>query len=215
MRDLDSIVRPAMTGPSQPGELGAIVTSLHEIEQSLGVPMVDVLRVLADNLAAAPSTSVSRMMTADQEAALRAAGSFVDEMPPLEERASTTALHRTGDLLATALSTDEAAVRLGVTAGRVRQRLSNRTLLAVKVGAAHRLPAFQFTDDGELPGWDRVAPAFPSTAHPTAVAWFMQTPHPDLTAAGESLSPSQWLAGGGDIDRVVHLITTAFAVHAS
>ncbi len=216
MKDLDAILLAVNRG-ERPHleELATIVTSLHQLENSTRVPMVDLLRTLADSVSPVPQSPSSQTITADQESALRAAGSFVDEMPPAAQRASTTTLQRTSDLLATALTTDEAAARLGVTAGRVRQRVSNRTLLAVKVGTAHRLPAFQFTDDGELPGWDRVAPAFPTTAHPTAVAWFMQTPHPDLTVGGELLSPRDWLSSGGDAEHVVDIITTAFVVHAS
>lgn len=225
LKGLEAIVKAATTaGPqffkfSAPRtsvrEMTSILKSLRQIEGSIHVPAADLLQALADNVSATPTSPVSRTITADQEAALRAAGSFVDTMPPVAERASTTALQRTSALIANSLSTDEAAARLNVTAGRVRQRLTNRTLLAVKVGSAHRLPVYQFIDDGELPGWERVAPAFPITAHPTAVAWFMNTPHPDLTVADEAVSPSQWLTGGGDPKTVVDLITTAFVVHAS
>lgn len=199
----------------QGDELAAIVASLHQIERAIRVPVADLLRALADNVSAGPASPTWQTMSADQEAALRAAGSFVDEMAPIGERASTTALQRISGLVANALSTDEAAARLGVTPRRVRQRLSNRTLISVKVAKTHKLPAFQFTDAGELPGWDRVAPVFPVTAHPTAIAWCMQTPHPDLTVGGRPISPTDWLVDGGDIRNVVDLIATAFVVHAS
>lgn len=153
-------------------------------------------------------------MSPDQEAALRAAGSFVDGMPGVAERASTTALQRIGALIVSALSIDEAATRLGAAPGQVRQRLTSRTLLAVKVGDAYRLPGYQFTDDGELPGWERVAPSFPVTAHPIAVAWFTTTPHPDLTVADAVVSPSRWLTGGGDPETIVALITAAFVLRS-
>ncbi|WCB36921.1 hypothetical protein [Gordonia polyisoprenivorans] len=215
LQDLDAIMPADQGERRQPDELVAIVAALHQIESSTRVPVVDLLLALTDAVSTNPAWAPSRAMSADQEAVLLAAGSFVDEMPLAAERASTTALRRIGTLLASALSTDDAAARLGVTAGWVRQRLSHRTLLSVKVGTAHRLPVFQFAGDGELPGWGRVAPAFPITAHPIAVAWFMQNPHPDLSAAGESMAPSDWLSGGGDSERVIDLIATAFVVHAS
>lgn len=215
LSDLDAILQSGESQRPQLDELARIVRSLHQIEEAIGVPVADLLQALTDDISPVRALLASRAMTADQKAALRAAGSYVDEMPPAAERASTILLHRKSALIASALSTDEAAARLRVTPGQVRQRLSNHTLLAVKVGAVQRLPDFQFTADGELPGWNRVAPAFPSTAHPTAVAWFMQALHPDLTVDGETLSPSQWLSGGGATERIVDLITTAFVTHAS
>ncbi|GEE00596.1 hypothetical protein nbrc107696_10420 [Gordonia spumicola] len=85
----------------------------------------------------------------------------------------------------------------------------------MKVRNRHLLPSFQFTVDGELSGWAQMAPAFPTTAPPTSVAWFMRTPHPDLSLDGRAVSPVSWLAAGKDPGRVVDMITTAFEFHAS
>jgi hypothetical protein len=157
----------------------------------------------------------SSMLTSEQEMALRAAGSFVDKMPPPARRGSTITAKRTSELLATAFTVDQAATRLGVSSRRIRHRLAGRTLLSMKVRHRHWLPAFQFTDDGELSDWAQVAPAFPTTARPTSVAWFMQTPHPDSSLEGRALLPVSWLAAGNDSGRVVDMIITAFEFHGS
>lgn len=215
MQDLDKLVTASGSVPTTTGELAEIVSRLHTLEVVAGAPIIDTLAALTATASPAPIAPASQTLTADQEAVLRAAGSFVDEMPPVEERASTRTARRIVDMIATALTADEAANRLGVTPGRIRQRLGARTLLGVKVGSAHRLPDFQFTGDGELPGWDRIAPTVPEGAHPVSIARFMHTPHPDLTVAGEPLSPTDWLIGGGAPDRVASMIHTAFVVHAS
>ncbi|WP_156479399.1 helix-turn-helix domain-containing protein [Gordonia sp. QH-12] len=157
-------------------------------------------------------TSASKLLSIEQEAALRAAGSFVDQMPPIERRASTRTAQRIADLVATVLTAEEAARRLGVTPGHVQQRLRARTLFAMHVGSALRLPAFQFTESDELPGWDRIAPTIPESAHPVSVAGFMNAVHPDLTVAGEPVSPRDWLIGGGSPDHVARMIHAVFVV---
>ncbi|MCF8610201.1 helix-turn-helix domain-containing protein [Gordonia sp. HY285] len=157
----------------------------------------------------------SSILTADQEKALRAAGSFVDEMPPFEKRASTLATRRNINLLAHSFSTAEVADLLKVSQARIRQRATVRGLLAVKAGTKWRFPRFQFTADGEVTGWSRIAPIFPESAHPTSIAWFAQTPHSDLVVAGEAVSPIDWLAGGGSAERVSALVHVVFDVRGS
>lgn len=180
--------------------------------------MVDSRRAKQTSLGARAPTAVppaSSMLTSEQEVALRAAGSFVDQMPPPARRGSTIAANRTSELLATAFTVDQAATRLGITPRGIGHRLADRTLLSMTVRHRHWLPAFQFTADGELPGWAQVAPAFPTTAPPTSVAWFMQTPHPDLLLDGRAASPVGWLAAGKDPGPVVDMVITAFEFHAS
>jgi excisionase family DNA binding protein len=101
-------------------------------------------------------------------------------------------------LLQTGLTTAQAAKRLGVTDARIRQRLRDRTLLALREGRAWKLPAFQFTARGELPGWAEVCPAVPTMASPVALERWMNLPHPDLRVgpSEERVSPRAWLQQG-------------------
>jgi excisionase family DNA binding protein len=215
MRDLDDLMLAKQGRRADTAELDAIVAGLHRLEETTRSSVVELINAIAADLAPVPSVPASRNLSAEQEAALWAAGSFVDEMPPIAERASTKTAQRVVTMIAAALTTEEAAARLGVSASRIRQRLGERTLLAVKIGPAHRLPAFQFTADGELPGWGAVASTVPENAHLVSVDRFMGNPHPDLTAHGEVLSPIDWLTEGGAPGRVRNMIHTAFVVRAS
>lgn len=119
-----------------------------------------------------------------------------DEPDPLAVTAS-----RYAALLASALTTAEAAGLLGVSEGRVRQRLKYGTLYGVKAGRENRLPAFQFEGGGEVPGVGRVVRALRQGAHPVAVQNFFTSLNPDLYLDEEEerpLSPRDWLLSGGD-----------------
>lgn len=109
------------------------------------------------------------------------------EDPLVEGVASYAALLRSG------LTTAAAAARLGVSDARVRQRLADRSLFAVRQGPAWRLPLFQFGPDGELPGWGLVCAALPEGLSPVALERWLRTRHPDL---GEA--PREALLAGRD-----------------
>ncbi|MEQ1564514.1 MAG: hypothetical protein ABMA64_02665 [Myxococcota bacterium] len=101
-------------------------------------------------------------------------------------------------LIHTGLTTRQVAERLGVTDARVRQRLKDRTLLAVRAGKSWHLPEFQFTHKGELPGWGEVCPHLPSSASPVALERWLVLPHPDLVIGEDETptSPRDWLLAG-------------------
>ena len=111
-------------------------------------------------------------------------------------------------LLASALTTKEAAEVLEVGESRVRQRLRERTLYSVKAGRENRLPAFQFEGGKEVPGIAQVLKHVDRSLHPVAVLnWFM-LPNPDLFLDEEetgSVSPRHWLLSGGDPEILAHL----------
>jgi hypothetical protein len=110
-------------------------------------------------------------------------------------------------LLASALTTKEAAGVLEVGESRVRQRLGERTLYGVKAGRENRLPAFQFEGGKEVPGIAEVLARVDRSLHPVAVLnWFM-VPNPDLYLYEEAgpVSPRYWLLSGGDPEVLAHL----------
>jgi excisionase family DNA binding protein len=104
-------------------------------------------------------------------------------------------------LLASALTTKEAAEVLEVGESRVRQRLREKTLYGMKAGRENRLPAFQFAAGKEVPGIGKVLKHVDSSLHPVAVLnWFM-LPNPDLFLDEEEaspVSPRHWLLSGSD-----------------
>jgi hypothetical protein len=111
-------------------------------------------------------------------------------------------------LRTTGLTTQQAAERLGVNDSRVRQRLGERALYGLKAGDGWRLPAFQFSQAGLVPGIDRVLARLPEGLNPVAVFRWFHTPNPDLEETegqGRVLTPLQWLQIGNDPDVVAEL----------
>ena len=163
-----------------------------------------------------PAVDARQALPLAERAFLLHAGIAPDELAPLDAGVQTPELHTAATyagVLATALSVQEAARRLGVDASRIRQRLASHTLYGVRVDGMWRLPLFQFTDDGRrvIPGVGDLAPAFEGL-HPVDVATWFTSPHVDLVvgaggAAGTArdaadrtatnVTPRDWLLGGG------------------
>ena len=119
----------------------------------------------------------------------------VEEPDPLARTAA-----RYAALLATALTTREAAGLLGTGESRVRQRLKEKTLYGVKAGRENRLPAFQFEGGKEVPGIGEVLRHVDRSLHPVALSNWFTLPNPDLyldEEEEEAVSPREWLLSGG------------------
>ena len=120
---------------------------------------------------------------------------------------------RYAELVSSSLTTAEVARLLGVSEGRVRQKLGARQLLAIRQPAGergHLFPLFQFHARRPIPGLAMVLGAFPADLHPLAVRSFFLTASPDLAdeagnGDGEAQSPRDWLIGGGRPDAVAAL----------
>lgn len=191
-------------------EAQELATVLRHLEHRSGdVPLTDLLGEISRALGTPPPATSP--LTAAQEDALRAAGSYVTEMPPAAQRASTMAAKQHSELIATSLTTKDVAQLLSVTPGRISQRVAAKTLYSLRVGNTLRFPRFQFTEAGELPGWKHVCPTLPENVPPISVENLMTRPSPDLTQQGEQLSPAAWLASGGSPDDVVRLVRGAWA----
>jgi excisionase family DNA binding protein len=118
-------------------------------------------------------------------------------------------VHHAG-LLKTGLTTATAAARLGVTDARIRQRIEERSLFAMRSGHRWRLPDFQFVGNLEVPGWSIVCRRLPNEVSPVALDRWLRLPHPDLVADGadDGLAPLQWLHQGRLPDRVAELASS-------
>jgi hypothetical protein len=140
-------------------------------------------------------------------AALNAVG-----VPSNSEKASAAPFIQTATAHATLVSTSiplsEAARKLGVTDGRLRQRISERTLIGVHGpdGRALRIPLFQLTPEGEIPGLRLVLKAIRPELRPVQIAAFFTTPQSDLEGSeGEPTTPVAWLLSGHDPEPVREL----------
>ncbi|HEX4723434.1 MAG TPA: DNA-binding protein, partial [Pseudonocardiaceae bacterium] len=88
---------------------------------------------------------------------------------------------------------------------RVRHRLLAGRLVGWKDRGGWRLPRWQFTDHGVLPGVEQVIAALPEDQPALVIAAFMTTPQEDLMARSRAITPHEWLASGGDPQRVARL----------
>jgi hypothetical protein len=110
-------------------------------------------------------------------------------------------------ILDRSLSVEEAAKRLGVTTGRIRQRLlaDPPTLYGIRDGHVWRLPAFQFASKRLIPNVEQVIARLDPALDPVAVLnWFTQ-PNVDLEQGGQRVSPLDWLAQGHRAEPVLEL----------
>lgn len=154
-----------------------------------------------------PNPDPSHYFSADQRAALTDVG--LDISPRNEDepdfRARTVAAHAV--LADSALSVLEAAKALGVDDSRIRHRLKEGRLTGWK-DQGWRLPAWQFTGSGVLPGLEVVLRAIPEDQPALVVAAFMSTPQTDLVINEHPATPRQWLLSGGDPEHVAKLVAT-------
>lgn len=108
----------------------------------------------------------------------------------------------------TALTVAGAAERVNVDPSRIRHRLAENRLAGWKDRGGWRLPVWQFTNTGVLPGLDVVLAAIPEDQPPLVVAAFMTTLQEDLQLAGAPTTPRDWLLSTGDPARVARLAAT-------
>jgi hypothetical protein len=126
----------------------------------------------------------------------------LDDAHPLIRSAAAYAA-----LIGSSLSVAQAAARLHVEGSRVRQRLGERSLYGIKLRSGWRVPLFQFTDHGTVPGIDAVLPRLDPTLHPLSVVGWFTTPSPDLTYGDdeEPVSVLAWLMAGRSPQPVIEL----------
>lgn len=122
----------------------------------------------------------------------------------LVERAAFRSLTTAAALVATALTADQVATRLGLDASTVRHYRVSRRLYSINVDGRVLFPRWQFDDDGTkvIPGLMSVVPELDPELHPWAVTGFFSTPNPELLVGKEPRTPRAWLMSLGDPKRV-------------
>lgn len=127
------------------------------------------------------------------------------------EKARKDSLYAFFHIFRTSLPTSAVASMLGVNPSRIRQRIKERTLLALSDGGESRFPAVQFHSNAELPGLRIALPALPAGISTLeAVAW-LSTPSVDLAGLDAddevrpAISPRDYLLQTGDGTRVAEL----------
>ncbi len=145
-------------------------------------------------------------LSAEERASLEAVGVYRDQQFSFTPLTSAAAERRS--LINTALSTKEAANLLGISEGRIRQRIGEGTLYAIRAGDGKSwlLPSWQFLSSGELPGLKVVLKAMPDDLNMMDIYGFFTTPQPDLEDEdGEAMSPLDWLTNHQDPSEVAEL----------
>lgn len=155
-----------------------------------------------------PHADPARYFTRDQRATLAEVG--MDLQPigdgDMDPRARTVAEQAV--LRDTALTVQQAAERLSVDTSRIRHRIAAGHLVGWKDRGGWRMPAWQFTESGVLPGLETVLPEIPSDQPALVVAAFMTTPQDDLLIEDQASTPRQWLLARGDPAKVAKLAST-------
>jgi len=144
------------------------------------------------------------------ERTVLAEGSFQDaalaagNRDPIEVAAAEYAILRRKSL-----STSEVAALLGLTDGRVRQRLIAQppSLLGFKEAGDWRVYHFQFEQGTAVPGIEQVVARLRPGLNPVAICRWFTTPNPDLVsgASTTNLTPLQWLRIGEPVEIVARL----------
>lgn len=153
----------------------------------------------------APHPDPAGYFTPDQREALREVGLDLSPQRPDETDGRARAVAEQAVLHDSALTVGEAARTIGVVDSRVRHRLLAGRLMGWKDRGGWRLPRWQFTERGVLPGLEQVIAALPEDQPPLVVAAFMTTPQEDLMARSRAITPVEWLSNGGDPQRVARL----------
>lgn len=149
-------------------------------------------------------------LSSAEEAVLREAGAYgVSE--PLDQATIYRNLAITGRAYAALVKTSavgrEIARALGVTSGRISQRVTDKTLYAIDTPRGVVFPRFQLDDAGiPLPGLERVIPLLPAGVNPVAVERFFTTPNEDLIVDGRAVPPRNYLAAGYDPAEVIKIL---------
>ncbi|RZS43289.1 hypothetical protein EV193_102268 [Herbihabitans rhizosphaerae] len=152
-----------------------------------------------------PNPDPTDYFSSEQRDALGEVGLDLSPRRPdeIDARARTVAAQTV--LRDSALTVLDAARKLGVDDSRIRHRLAAGRLVGWKDRGGWRLPAWQFTSSGVLPGLETVLAAVPDDQPPLVVAAFVTTPQEDLRINGSPATPRQWLLAGGEPQRVAEL----------
>jgi hypothetical protein len=148
-------------------------------------------------------------LSEQEEAFLRQGGAAgLEEYDPSSATRNVTVIAgEYAQMASTAYTQKQVAQRIGVSTSRVRQRIDAGTLYAIDGPGGRVCPRWQFTENGTLPGLERVLTAIGKKTHPVAVQRFFLRVSPDLESDihRQALSPRNWLLTGHSPDAVVLL----------
>ena len=125
--------------------------------------------------------------------------SLYDSMGDVEDRNSynevmARSLVTYSNLLANSISTEQCSEMLNVNPSRLRQKIRDGTIWAIKDGNSWKIPSIQFSDGRQVVGLDKVFPSL-SSDHPLSVYGLLTTYQPDF----DNMNMVEWLITTGDV----------------
>ena len=111
-------------------------------------------------------------------------------------------------LVENSLSSEDVAIRLQISASRVRQMVSERTLYTFYLNGKRWIPSWQLLRNSLVPNIGEVNRAIPETLHPVGVTQWFHRENPELYVDDNMellRTPRQWLAEGREHTRVASL----------
>ncbi len=145
-------------------------------------------------------------LTAEEQAVLRRGSLTLEPQSGPDPLAKTVVKYAA--IVARSLSSKAVSCRLGLSPGRVRQMIANRSLYSFLIGRHRYIPDFQFQGNRLVPNIAAVNKALPQDLHPVEVYNWYHLPNLDLFLdenIDETIRPLDWLKGGYDAERVVFL----------
>jgi excisionase family DNA binding protein len=167
---------------------------------------VDLVRdALREVMSAEAVADAASQLTNGEAKELRMVGLDVEEVRGASVPAAVRTAATMTAILAGSLTVEETASRLGVTPGRIRQMLADRSLVGIRDGTGWRIPAYELDGDRPVRNLRTVLRAVPPAIHPVALFRWLTGPDPALGIEGRAVSPRDWLAAGGDPEPVAAL----------
>ena len=119
----------------------------------------EALRVVLDSMQTMVHGDAAKELTAEDQAVLREGGLTLEPAPGPDPLANTAVKYAA--IVKRSLSSEAAGRRLGLTPGRIRQMIADRSLYSFLIGRNRHIPDFQFQDNRLAPNIARVNKALP------------------------------------------------------
>lgn len=148
----------------------------------------------------------TRELTAEEQDILRQGGLVLEPQPGPDPMAQTTVKYAA--IVTRSLSSKAASRRLGLSLGRIRRMIADRSLYSFRIGHRRCIPDFQFQGNRLVSNIAGVNKALPHDLHPVEVYNWYHLPNLDLFLGDnidDTIRPLDWLKGGYDAERVVFL----------
>lgn len=156
----------------------------------------------------------TRELPAAEQAVLRQGGLTLEPQPGPDPLARTVVKYAA--IVARSLSSKALSRRLGLSPGRIRQMIADRSLYSFLIGRHRYIPDFQFQGNRLVPNIAAVNKALPHDLHPVEVYNWYHLPNLNLFLdenIDDTVRPLDWLKGGYDAKRVVFLANSMDGQH--